>query len=370
MPGNREFRSDAEVVGSLFARAPFEKEGWNTALQALRDVTGSSRAQLLALGSRFQAFNWATDTPPEYEAEFIAAGGLRADVNYRVGATRAPMELTWEAHYDQVRQNGTDEAYLDHVRKYDAEFGAQIVLSQRPGMFFGLAVLHGPAEGRTTETQRAILETVAPEVLAAIRMQDAIEHQGIALLRGSLEAFHSPAILLDALGKVCDATESARNLLGPGTLQIREGVLRAPRPDLDRLLQGRIVAALAGQGEGAADLWLRSETGLLLVDVRTLPRQEWSFGFAPRVIVTLRAPLGPAQAQARTIGSALGLTLAEGEVVALLAHGHSRQQVATLRGVSVQTVISQLRTIFQKCGVNREAELVALARAVMEMGPR
>lgn len=370
MHGNRETVSESEVVADLFAKAPFEEGGWDTALKALRDITGSSRAQLLALGNRFRSFNWATDCPPEYEDEFIAAGGLRRDVNYRVGATRAPMELTWEAHYDEVRQNGTDEAYLDHVRKYDAEFGAQIVLSQRPGVFFGLAVLHGRQENRTTEAQRAKLKAVAPGVLAAIRMQDAIEHQGIALLRGSLEAFHSPAILLDALGKVCDATESARTLLGPGTLQIRESVLRAPRPDLDRLLQARIAAALAGAVDGPSDLWLRSDSGLLLVDVRTLPRLDWSFGFAPRVIVTLRAPLGPAQAQARTIGTALGLTLAEAEVVALLAHGHSRQQVANLRGVSVQTVISQLRTIFQKCGVNREAELVALARAVMEMGPR
>lgn len=370
MRGNRESLSDVEVVQGLFARAPFEEGGWGIALRALRDITGSSGSQLLALGERFRAFNWTTDAPPDYEEEFIAAGGLRRDVNYRVAATRAPMELTWEHHYDEARRNGTDEAYLEHTRKYDAEFGAQIVLSQRPGVFFGLAVLHGPREGRTTEAQRAALEAVAPSVLAAIRMQDAIEHRGTDMLRGSLEAFHSPAILLDAVGKVCDATESARNLLGPGTLQIRSGILRAPRPDLDRLLQARIAAALAGNADGPADLWLRSDSGLLLVDVRTLPRQEWSFGFAPRAIVTLRAPLGPAQAQARTIGSALGLTLAEGEVVALLAHGHSRQQVANLRAVSVQTVISQLRTIFQKCGVNREAELVALARAVMEMGPR
>ncbi|TCM18920.1 DNA-binding CsgD family transcriptional regulator [Novosphingobium sp. PhB165] len=370
MHGNRESLSDGKEVTDLFARAPFEQGGWDTALKALRDITGSSRAQLLALGHRFRSFNWATDCPPDYEEEFIAAGGLRRDVNYRVAATRAPMELTWEAHYQEVRQNGTNEAYLDHVRKYDAEFGAQIVLSQRPGVFFGLAVLHGHREGLTTEAQRAVLQAVAPHVLAAIRMQDAIEHQGIDLLRGSLEAFQSPAILLDSLGRVCDATETARALLGPGTLQVRAGTLHASRPDVDRLLQKRIAAALAGAADGPADLWLRSDTDLLLIDVRTLPRHDWSFGFAPRVIVTLRAPLGPAQAQGRTIGTALGLTAAEGEVVALLAHGHSRQEAANLRGVSVQTVIAQLRTIFQKCGVNREAELVALARAVMEMGPR
>jgi len=54
----------------------------------------------------------------------------------------------------------------------------------------------------------------------------------------------------------------------------------------------------------------------------------------------------------------------------LLAQGHSRKTVAQMRGVSVQTVVAQLRTIFQKCGVNREAELVAIARTVIEMASR
>ncbi|QSR16527.1 helix-turn-helix transcriptional regulator [Novosphingobium sp. KA1] len=368
----RDHRCRAEGIADLFARAPFEEGGWDAALKALADATGSTRSQLLALGERHAAFNWVTDAEgiPDYFDEFLAIDGFNPQVNYRVAATRMPFEVTWEDHYDAIRKAHTDEAYLDYVRRNDAEFGAQVVLSQRPGVFFGLAILRGQGVGRSNEAQRAVLAEAAPAVLAAIRMQDAIEHQGIELLRGSLDAIRSAAILLDGIGKVCGVTAAAQALLGPDSLQIRAATLHATRPDVDRELQARIGRALAGREDGAADLWLRSADAPLLLDVRSLPRQDWSFGTAPRAIVTLRTPLRPTAQQSAHLATALGLTLAEGEVVSLLVQGHSRQAVANLRGVSVQTVISQLRTIFQKCGVNREAVLVSMAREVIELASR
>jgi DNA-binding CsgD family transcriptional regulator len=360
----------ADDLAGLFARAPFEANGWDTALKALASHTGSARAQLLALGERHAAFNWVTDANPTFLTEFDTIGGYRPDVNYRVATTRAPLELTWEVHYTAARAISTNEAYLDYVRRHDAEFGVQMVLSQRPGVLFGLAALHGQAEGHTTEAQREVFRRIGPTVLDAIRLQDAIEHQGAALLKGSLESMSSAAILLDAVGKVCGMTSAAQALLGPWTLQVRSAALHAVRQDIDQRLQARIAAALAGLDTGPADLWLRSEDSLILIDVRTLPRQDWSFGFAPRVLVTLRAPLAASHVPAQRLAEALHLTTAEAEVVMLLAQGHSRQTVAQMRKVSVQTVVAQLRTIFQKCGVNREAELVAIARTVIEMASR
>lgn len=368
----RDHRSRADEMADLFARAPFEEGGWDAALKALSYATGSTRSQLLALGDRHAAFNWVTNAEgiPGYFDEFLEIDGFNPRVNYRVAATRMPFEVTWEDHYDEIRAVHTDEAYLEYVRRNEAEFGAQVVLSQRPGVFFGLAILRGQDVGRSNEAQRAVLAQAAPSVLAAIRMQDAIEHQGIELLRGSLDAMRSAAILLDGIGKVCGVTTAAQALLGPDTLQIRAATLHATRPDLDRELQVRIGQALAGLGDGAVDLWLRTSDAPLLLDVRSLPRQDWSFGTAPRAIVTLRTPLRPTAEQSARLATALGLTLAEGEVVSLLVQGHSRQAIANLRGVSAQTVISQLRTIFQKCGVNREAVLVSMAREVIELASR
>ncbi|MEE4451504.1 helix-turn-helix transcriptional regulator [Novosphingobium resinovorum] len=291
-------------------------------------------------------------------------------MNYRVAASGKPYELIWEQHYDTVRAIATNDAYMEHVRKLDSEHGAQIVLDSGPTSFFGLAALHSASDGRTTETQRQALLDVSPQVMAAIRLQSAIEHQGAELLHGSLDALRTAAIMLDAVGRVRSVTSTAEKLLAPDTLQVRGGALRAARPDLDRQLQARIGLALASRRAMPSEIWLRSVHGPLLVEICALPRQDWNFGFAPSVIVTLKAPAGLAGDQGARLSAALELTRAEGEIVALLAQGHSRQDIARMRGVSAQTVSSQLRTIFQKAAVNREAELVSIARAVVEMASR
>lgn len=305
-----------------------------------------------------------------YVEDFISIGGHRADVNYRVAAARGVNEVVWEQHYDAIRAIATNEVYIEHVRRWDGEHGAQLVLADDPHGFFGLAALHSESDGRTTEEQRRALSGVAPHVMAAIRLQQAVEHQGADLLLGSLDALRSAAILLDAAGRVCAVTNAATPLLSPDTVQVRGGLLRAGRQDIDRTLQVRIGLALSNRMAMPAELWMQSSRGPLLVEICALPRQDWNFGFAPSAIVTLKAPLGFSGDQGARISAALQLTPAEGEIVALLGQGHSRQDIARMRGVSAQTVTSQLRTIFQKAGVNREAELVSIARAVIEMGNR
>lgn len=276
----------------------------------------------------------------------------------------------WEHHYDQARAVSTNDAYIEHVRRWDAEHGAQLAMVDASGIMFGIAALHSASDGRTIEAHRQVLGDIAPHVMSAIRLQRAIEHQGADLLRGSLDALRTAAVLLDSAGRVCSITAAAQNLLGPDTLQVRGGALRSARGDIDRGLQLRIGIALANRQTSPSELWQQTAAGPLLVEVCALPHQDWNFGFAPRVIVTLKAPLGLANNQGARLSAALELTRAEGDIVALLAQGHARQEIARMRGVSIQTVASQLRTIFQKVGVNREAELVSVARAIIEMAGR
>jgi Response regulator containing a CheY-like receiver domain and an HTH DNA-binding domain len=370
---------DADArIAAAFERAPFEERGWDSALRILAEATGSAHGQLLAMGGPHLAFNWVSDVDEGFHRALDDIDGYSPHVNYRIAAARRPMELAWEHHYDAVRKIQPGEAYVAAIKKLGMENGVQTVLAQQPGAFFGLAVLRSETDGRSTEMQRQVFASAARHVLAAIRVQNAIEHQGALMVQGSMEAMRSPAILLDATARVCFVTETASALLGPGTIQVRNSALRATRPEIDRQLQVKIGQALAGAAMGAADMWIRGPAGLVLIDVRALPAQPWHFGFSPRVIITIRSPMADAtmsaseaadlvERQAGHLSAALGLTDAEARVVALLARGMSRRDAAAMRGVSAQTVTSQLRTIFLKCNVRREAELVALARGVMDV---
>lgn len=356
---------DISGVAEAFAAAPFQVNGWDSALKLMASATGSARGQLLAMGDRHLNFNWCTDVDEAYYSDFAAIEGYRADVNWRIAAMGKPFEVTHEAHYDVARAVSTNEAYLDHARRFDAEFGAQVVLTDRPDRFFGIASLHSASDGRTSEADRRALLAAAPHVVFAVRAQIAIEHQGVELLRGSLAAVRVAAILLDACGRFCALTPAAEAVLASGAFRCVQGLLAAAAPAYDRALQARIAAALAQRTPPASDLWVRAGGQCVLVEAFALPRGDWSFGFAPAVVVTFRAPVPIGRDDAARLAATLRLTPAEGEVVALLASGLSRTAIAAARGTSVATVISQLRAIFGKCDVGREAELVALAAAIL-----
>ncbi|MDO9598426.1 MAG: helix-turn-helix transcriptional regulator [Azoarcus sp.] len=53
-----------------------------------------------------------------------------------------------------------------------------------------------------------------------------------------------------------------------------------------------------------------------------------------------------------------GLTVAEAELAVLLANGDSLERIAELRAVTVETVRTQLKTVFRKTGANRQGQLV------------
>lgn len=61
----------------------------------------------------------------------------------------------------------------------------------------------------------------------------------------------------------------------------------------------------------------------------------------------------------------MGLTRAEAEIAILAAEGYSRDEIANVRGATLNTIGSQLKSIFTKADVSREAELVALVNRLL-----
>lgn len=67
-----------------------------------------------------------------------------------------------------------------------------------------------------------------------------------------------------------------------------------------------------------------------------------------------------ARPDARALEAGLGLTRAEAEIGIFLVAGRRPPEIARLRGVSVQTVRSQLKTIYAKVGATSRADVVRI----------
>lgn len=359
---------ERDRIADAFARAPFEEGGWTDALRVMAGATGASRGQIVFMGERHARFNCVTDVSEDYYDDFVAIEAYRPEVNWRVAASAGPMEIVHETHYDAIRAHHTDERYLAHVRRFDAEHGVQTVLAHGGQGLFGLASLRAASDGRSNEAARETFAYAAGQALAAVRIQISLEHQAMEVARGSLDAVRVAAVLIDGDGRACGVTAGAEPVLASGAFRIAGGRLGAGNREEDARLQAALNGTLTGDPRASAEFWTRVAGSPCLVEVAVAPRLDWCFGYRPRAIVTFRFPVPVGRDDAARLTAALPLTQAEAEVVALLAAGLSRAAIAAARKTSVQTVNTQLRTIFGKCDVRREAELVA--RTVALLGAR
>jgi len=151
------------------------------------------------------------------------------------------------------------------------------------------------------------------------------------------------------------------------TFGVRDGRLWSARPDTQRQLDGLAQAARDRRGPGRLDNFV-IDRGRLNGPVLARPSAVRGVGLdalpGARILLTLVDPARRLRPAIEDLRRLFGLTAAEAGVAALLAEGKDADQVARMRGVAIGTIRAQIRQIFDKVGVNRIGELVALVLAV------
>ncbi|MFM2280994.1 MAG: hypothetical protein RLZZ444_3225, partial [Pseudomonadota bacterium] len=212
---------------------------------------------------------------------------------------------------------------------FDGEIASDAVLNEATLSHIGVARSIQERIGRTTtEEQRlvAIVESVPNPTYVLSRSEVMLAGNNVARRKyGAL-----PAILGDLITHK-DVLRQVRDYLRRGEVGqplAIAGQIAPPQTSQTSVLVNRIDPAMAG---GDADLFLLS-----IVD----------FGFDSRVTELFRV--------------AHGLTPAEAQVAVLLASGLRLADIASERGVSVETVRTQIKTIKNKTSVRDLPGLVRL----------
>ncbi|WP_394441946.1 helix-turn-helix transcriptional regulator [Sphingobium naphthae] len=361
-------RSDAQW-SELFLSAALEPHLWDAAIRAMAQATGSRHGQMIGFGPGGAAFNWISDVDP---AIIVASGAIdqaAPDLNYRIAADlmQDRAGIVHEAHYDVARRSLRSDDYLDLCADFDIFDGCQTRLHSDRGGMIGLALLRAAEDGRTTQEQRDLFGQIAGHARAAVRLQQAIEQQGFALLTGAFEAMDRACWLVDAAGRVGGMTPAAQALLSAGPLRLRDGWLACARAEDSRALMRAVRCVIDPPARAAEPVMLTDEEGgvTLLVEAYPLPARPWALPFAPRGIIVARTG-APTDHHAQTLIRTFRLTPAEADIAVRLAAGQSRQQVAAARGVTAETLKVQLRSIYGKTGCGREAQLVRLVGLIAQ----
>lgn len=216
----------------------------------------------------------------------------------------------------------------------------------------------------------AALALIAPHLARAWRVKRALADwaEQVRTLSAALDRLDRAVVLTDGAGAIRFANRAADRLLTKGDgIDATNGRIRANQPrDSDALRKaiGRAAATAIGAdtaATGAVSLPReRADVPLAVVAEPLAPAHGETLGQASRPGAMLfigdsREANSPSADRLRVV---YGLTRAEARLAGLIVQGRTLGEAATQLGISGNTVKFHLKSIFDKVGVGRQAQLV------------
>jgi LuxR family transcriptional regulator, maltose regulon positive regulatory protein len=295
-----------------------------------------------------------------YEWNMLAPAERDAQMAYQLGVRLADESLQVHAALAQVR--------IQHARGHAAQ--AQQLL------YTLTAQIQQPLLLRAVAAAQAQLALATGDIATAVRWPGAATRQREDIPQAQLER---EAILVARLHIAQGHTARARKLLddwrakaqatGHVKSELEILVLTAlsyiARADLEQAQQALLTALTLAQPEGYVRLFLDEGEGLAgLLRAIVANSSEDALGKYARSLLSTTVCECAGEAPALISGSAVDhLSPQELRVLQLLAAGHSNQQIAETLVVSVNTIKTQLKSIYRKLSVtNRVAACMAAQR--------
>lgn len=216
--------------------------------------------------------------------------------------------------------------------------------------------------------QLEMIESLKPHLLHYVRVRRALK-KADAFGR-SMEAIlenNSVGVLhLDRRRRIVEANDAALRHLHGGSLLTDDAMgLRAASNTDDRKLQSLLASALNASTGGSMRLRRPDAATPLMMHVTPITASGSHWGSehtgALALIVDAKQRL---RIDPSLLTEVLGLTPSEAEIAALLAEGLTSRQAGAASGRGEGTVRWHLHRIFLKLGIERQAQLVQLVRAL------
>ena len=233
-----------------------------------------------------------------------------------------------------------------------------------------LRVTRGPDGLGFSEDDKAFCQGLVPHFERAVRLYTRLA--GVeaerALYQNTLGRLDVGTVVIDENSRVLSMNDVAREICEAGdVLGVASETLKAIDPDADAKLRDLVAGALAARKAPtprlaeATRMERRSGEGYLGVLARPVPPEETAkTDPRPAVVLYLTDSLDRHRTSRKAIRGLFGLTEAEAWLAVMLARGLSLDESAAELGVTRNTARAQLRSVFSKTGVGRQAELVRL----------
>ncbi|HEX5392027.1 MAG TPA: helix-turn-helix transcriptional regulator [Rhodocyclaceae bacterium] len=261
---------------------------------------------------------------------------------------------------------GHDERSLHELRRQLATLGLGCFLGtlwQVDRNSYVSLALHRPAdEGDFSRTGIDRLANMAPHIHQAAsltrRLESATEIG--ARLRRHFDRLRSGMVICNCDGEVQWTNRSAERMLsvGDSALRLHAGSLLGRNPPITEALLREITTVAAGSD--GRYLALGHGSRVMHLALQPLDDAEAQMHGCGSVLLILTTPDMGTPVSSDALVRLFGLTPAESRLVSALVDGHTLEDYATLRKVSIGTVRGQLKQVLAKTATARQSELVRL----------
>ena len=354
-------KKSLELIEPIYAAAT-DRRLWPQLIKAISDVVGGGGGmlRLIDYSNRRVGFFDAVGYDPQYVQAyrdyFITIDPLREYFeNVPVGSIKSISQL----HDASAILNS--EFYNDYVYAQGKGLSAGATLARDDNATIQFSIHRDLHSGDFGQKEIQILRLLLPHITRAVQVHRLIGET-------SALADMACASLDRARVGILHINREGENLLAAGNISVAQKRLILSNPGdtskLHQLIASAAVPALGKALLGGGDMKLCSSSGNVDLELRVIPMpcREMMTDFSMHtggVAVFVSHP-GSLQLPWKRVASSYGLSTAEAKLAVILAEGFSLEEAADRLFVSINTVRTQLKSVFAKTGVRRQSELVAV----------
>ena len=361
-------------VSSIYS-APGNQTGWQQALQEIVTLTGASTGVYFAVNSEDLATEVSTDIgyKPEDVLLYQSNYGAQNDIRFKNMHNLIPGQVFRDYEFVTDQQTYRDSKWIQYQQEHYGLYWCMCARISPHSLWQDLiAVNRLEASGPHTDAEKEHLQLLLPHLSQSLELHRTVNQleQRYGAVLSVLDKLLVGLIILDPKGRVVIANAAAKRTgEESGSYKISPaGFLKITLASRNTELQTAFnavakTAQAAGLDQGYQLVIPKHlQPGCLLLELMPIRDDGFSDsddiqGVALFIIDPKRSELINTQGLIKIFG----LTTAEADITQQLVQGASVQVISETRNSSVQTVRSQLKTLFGKTGAKSQTDLVRLA---------
>lgn len=262
--------------------------------------------------------------------------------------------------------------YLDFLKPANIKHIAGIDIYRSDSLCIQLSTQRGNNQQAFSAHELGVLELLAPHLLRTLqfRAETGEGRQIMSLYEQILDKLDMGVALLDERGRIVSSNHAARQAMRPehGLNVIGNRLVAAEAADIGRLRKAiadaSSIISSPLQAQQGQCIGLRDRSGTIVTELVIKPCSETELGARDEhiaVAVYIHTNIREAHPiNSEALTGLYGLTGKEAITATLVASGMGLSDVAAQMAVSVNTVKTHLRSVYDKTGLNRQAQLISL----------